>query len=623
MLRKLNIGPRLLALIGVQAMLLLAIGGLTLLVVRFSLDTTESLNQKVAQEARLIALSDSLRSDLVGSIHEVNAGAITWTEAKQNLGFARREFDAGWKEFLITLDETDLELANEVLAPHVEGVREVFDTLAPLMESQDRSLLSLFVTNDLDFLVGPFLNALVARTAQQQLEAEVAVATATARGQQFALLGTAGLGVGIVLAVLLGFAIYRSISRPLGAIAATVQQVSAGDFEARTQVSGSDELGALGIAFDTMLNDRLATLSRAQVENDRLNHSVISLLEAVSKLSQRDLRVKVPVTEDVTGPVADSLNLLTDETAKVLKVVQIISENVADASNEVRLQSERVIQVANQEQVEVAATASELSSASEQMVKIARLAQACAQAADKAIGSTQTAMQTVTGTVGGINSIRDTIREAEKRIKRLGERSQEISGVVSLINTIAERTHILALNASMHAASAGEAGRGFAVVADEVQRLAENARDATSQISTLVNNIQLETSDTVATMNEVISQVVSGSQLAEQAGERMEETRESTENLVSMVRQIASGSRLQAKTSMALKRRAEGIEKTTRDTSQQLAEQSAHTVALVEHASRLVAAVKVFQLPEVDPTDTLGGGSPGPEVQTRPIAVSA
>jgi len=605
MLRKLKIGPRLLTLIAVQAVVLLAIGGLTLLVVGFALDTTKSLNEKVAQEARLIALVDSVRSDLVSTVHSVNVGGITWDEGSDRLDFAKDEFETGWQNFTASLDDADREFAADVLAPHVTGVREAFEAVLPIFEAHDRKLLSLFVSNDLDYLVGPFLDSLVASTSLQQLESEQAVAIATERGRQFAIASTAGLGLGIVLAILLGFAIYRSISKPLREIAATVQRVSDGDLEARTEVSGADELGTLGTAFDAMLNDRVSTLSRAQQENEHLNYSVISLLEAVSKLSERDLRVKVPVTEDITGPVADSLNLLTDETAKVLKVVQIISEDVADASSQVRAQSERVIEVANQEQVEVSATATDLSQASEHMVKIARLAHACAKAADEAIGSTQNAMETVTSTVGGINGLRDTIRETEKRIKRLGERSQEISGVVNLINTIAERTHILALNASMHAASAGEAGRGFAVVADEVQRLAENARDATSQISTLVSNIQVETSDTVATMNEAITQVVSGSKLAEQAGQRMEETRDSTANLVAMVRKIADGSRAQAKTSMQLKQRAEGIERSNRDTSEQLAEQSAHTVALVQHAGRLLEAVKVFQLPEVDVRDQI------------------
>ena len=203
----------------------------------------------------------------------------------------------------------------------------------------------------------------------------------------------------------------------------------------------------------------------------------------------------------------------------------------------------------------------------------------------------------MTSTVNGINSTRDTIRETEKRIKRLGERSQEISGVVNLINTIAERTHILALNASMHAASAGEAGRGFAGVADEVQRLAENAREATSQIATLVNNIQIETADTVNAMNTAISQVVEGSRLAEQAGDQMTRTQETTAELVAAVQQIASRSQEQARISSNLLDSTQQIQDSTRQTSQQLQEQTVQTTNLVEYAKGLLNSVRVFRLP--------------------------
>ena len=231
------------------------------------------------------------------------------------------------------------------------------------------------------------------------------------------------------------------------------------------------------------------------------------------------------------------------------------------------------------------------------MQQIAQLAQTCNAAAETAIKTTQAALQTVTGTVNGINSTRDTIRETEKRIKRLGERSQEISGVVNLINTIAERTHILALNASMHAASAGEAGRGFAVVADEVQRLAENAREATSQIATLVSNIQTETADTVTAMNTAISQVVDGSRLAEQAGDQMKRTQETTSELVDAVQEIAARSQEQARISTQLVDRAHQIQEGTRKTSQQLQEQTIQTTNLVEYAKNLLNSVRVFRLP--------------------------
>ena len=407
------------------------------------------------------------------------------------------------------------------------------------------------------------------------------------------------IGVGIVTIVaiaLLSFGLTRSVGRLRNA----VQRVTEGDTEARAKMPGGDELATLGHAFDNLLDERVATLAAVQSENEQLNDSIIELLQAVAQLSQRDLTVKVPVAEDVTGPVADSLNLLTGETAKVLQGVTRISEEVATASKTVKGQSDTVMALAENEREQVVQTSVELAAAAEAMTEISDLAQAGNRAAEDAIDRTRAALETVTNTVSGINATRDTIRETEKRIKRLGERSQEITGAVNLINNIAERTHILALNASMHAASAGEAGRGFAVVADEVQRLAENARQATEQISNLVSNIQTETQDTVATMNTAISQVVDGSRLAEQAGERMQETQDSTAALAGSVQRIAETSLVQAKVSNALRGRAREIEESTKKTSQQLQEQGVQTGKLLDYAQSLVESVRVFTLPAAE-----------------------
>ena len=376
-----------------------------------------------------------------------------------------------------------------------------------------------------------------------------------------------------------------------------MQQVAEGDFSVRTDLTGTDELADLGRGFDRLLNERVSTLVEAEQANDNLNSSIILLLQAVSQLSQRDLTVKVPVNEDVTGPMADALNLLTTETAKVLGEVTQLSEEVANASGQVKSQADAVMAVASDERQEVERAATELAAAATDMNHIAVLANECNQTAAHAIETTGKALETVVSTVNGITSTRDTIRETEKRIKRLGERSQEISGVVNLINTIAERTHILALNASMHAASAGEAGRGFAVVADEVQRLAENAREATSQIATLVSSIQVETADTANAMNQAISQVVEGSRLAEQAGEQMRKTQQTTADLVSSVQQIAVRSQEQARVSNALLERARQIQSSTVQTGQRLVEQSQYTNNLVDFAGSLLTSVRVFKLP--------------------------
>ena len=388
-----------------------------------------------------------------------------------------------------------------------------------------------------------------------------------------------------------------TLTAPVQHLGQTIQQLAEGDDTARTGMQTRDELGELGRAFDKMMDERVAIQTRIQKENEQLNDSVLSLLQGVAGLANKDLTGKVPVSEDVTGAVADALNLMSSETAKVLQSVSDISADVTAASLKVKQQSDIVSEVAEKEQLEVEHTSKSLEVAAQSMDRIAELAKVCNVAADNAIRTTQTALETVTSTVGGINSTRDTIRETEKRIKRLGERSQEISGVVGLINTIAERTHILALNASMHAASAGEAGRGFAVVADEVQRLAENARQATAQIAALVQNIQAETADTVNTMNTAIAEVVEGAKLAEAAGAQMQLTQATTSELVGFVQQIAASSQAQAKSTGELLNRAQEIKKSAEQTRHQLEAQNEQTTSLVEYARRLLETVRVFRLP--------------------------
>ncbi len=349
------------------------------------------------------------------------------------------------------------------------------------------------------------------------------------------------------------------------------------------------------------MQEHVQAEQRSKQENAALSNAVVSLLHGVAKLSQKDLTVRMDITEDATAPIADSLNLLAEEISRVLREVSQVSNDISHFCNLVKTHSDIVIGLANRERDEVDRANAELTEAAEVMGKIAELARSCGTAADAAKETTVKAKETVVGTVDGINSIREIIRETEKRIKRLGERSQEITSVVSLINSIAERTHILALNASIHAASTGEAGRGFVVIADEVQRLAENAREATGQISSLVNNIQTETAETVTLMNNVISEVVAGTRLAEQAGVRMEETLRRTYELVNMVQQIAVQSNEQAKTTSLITDRAKAIKASTQKTNEELQEQSLYADKLVQYTADLVKAVGVFKLPDSTP----------------------
>ncbi|MDH4191708.1 MAG: methyl-accepting chemotaxis protein, partial [Betaproteobacteria bacterium] len=345
-----------------------------------------------------------------------------------------------------------------------------------------------------------------------------------------ALIALAGCVIFVVL--------LRKSMLPLNDLQAAATRAAAGDMAIRAEAGASGDFGELSGAINKLLEDRVATLRRVETENDHLNNSVVGLLQAVFKMSQKDLTAKAPVTDDLVGTVASSINQFAEETGRVLKQVSIVASKVRQASTTVHAHADKVSKSAAEERIAVDQMTQNLGNAVATLNRVAGLASDSNTGAEQASQSTVRALETVNGTLESMELIRTTISETEKRIKRLGERSQEISGIVNLINNIAERTQVLALNASMQAASAGDAGRGFAVVAEEVQRLAESARQATAQISTLVGNIQAETREAINTVNRTISQVVAGSEQAQKAGEQMRATQEITFNLVQSVKRI-------------------------------------------------------------------------------------
>ena len=394
------------------------------------------------------------------------------------------------------------------------------------------------------------------------------------------------------------FLIYRSIVLPLWHMQRIIAQQNSGNDKARVKIQANDELGDLGRAFNRLLDERIKVLAEQSHENETLNTSIIGLIRALGTIAKKDLSIKVPVSADVTGTISDAVNLLTSETARTLHQVKGFSEKINLISDLLQDQSAVVLQVAEEERAQVNETVTALDQSAKTMTSIAKEARTANSIASSAIDYTQKAQESVIQTVEGIQTIRGTISETEKRIKRLGDRSQEITSIVNLINTIAERTHILALNASMHAASAGEAGKGFAVVAEEVQRLAENARNATSEISAMVNNIRVETSDTVNIMNKLITQVADGTRLAEDSGQRMHETEAATRQLVNHVKSIAVNSMNQANIANRVRDRALLITESTEKTHAKLEEQRIQTDELKNYAFSLMDRVNIFVLPE-------------------------
>ncbi len=412
------------------------------------------------------------------------------------------------------------------------------------------------------------------------------------------LLAFGGEALLLLIGVTIAYFIVRNITGTVRGLQGSVEKVRQGDFDALQAIEAKDEVGDLGRTVNDLLQERIAAQKKAEAENEGLNNSVVSILQAVYQLSQRDLTAKAPVTEDIIGTVSDSINALTDETTRVLHDVTKIANQVESASGKVKVQADLVSKTSDDERARVGEMIKSLGESSASATQMASLADQSNTSAAQATHATNTALDTVNGTVKGMESIRETIAETEKRIKRLGERSQEITGIVNLINTISERTHVLALNASMQAAVAGEAGRGFAVVAEEVQRLAESSRNATQQIGTLVSNIQLETNETINTVNRTITQVVQGSEQAQKAGEQMRVTQGITAQLVAQVQRIAEGSNAQKQVSEQLLLSVQQIGQTNDRTAAQIGAQNLETDSLLASARRLVESVNVFKLPQ-------------------------
>ena len=413
--------------------------------------------------------------------------------------------------------------------------------------------------------------------------------------KQQSLIAVVAGGVGILL---FGLLLMRSFTKPTTSLTNVIQLLSDGEYEARAEIVGSDEIAKFSVAFNKLLDDRALTLTKIDEEHQELNQSVFSLLQAVADLSERDLTIRASVSENATGPVADALNLLAEETADTLKEVKRVANNVNQASNKVNTHLMSINKLAMKEQARAIDTADQMNVMIERLDSISNTAANTNTMAGTATSSTQKAHESVTDTLTGMSDIRTTVQETGKRIKQLGERSQEISHVIEIIETIAERTTLLALNASMQAASAGEEGKGFSVIAEEIQRLAESSRESTGQISKLVSNIQQETNTTIETMDKTIEQVIDGSVKAADAADQMKHVLSTTNELVTAVDQIATASKDQVTISKDLKHKAESILKSTQVTGQELLSLTGLSRNMSEYAQQLVTSVDVFKLGE-------------------------
>lgn len=280
--------------------------------------------------------------------------------------------------------------------------------------------------------------------------------------------------------------------------------------------------------------------------NDANQAAILRLMNELQAVAEGDLTQQATVTEDITGAIADSVNYTVEELRTLVSAVQHTVARVTDTTQQVEQTSTELLAASTEQLREIHETGEAVLQMAGRINEVSGQAQQTAQVAHQSLRAAETGMRAVQDAIGGMNAIRDQIQETSKRIKRLGESSQEIGEITELISDITEQTNVLALNAAIQAASAGEAGRGFSVVAEEVQRLAERSADATRQIAAIVRTIQTDTQDAVAAMERSTQGVVEGARLSDGAGAALTDIDRVTRELSTLIASIAEQSSSEA-----------------------------------------------------------------------------
>ncbi len=364
--------------------------------------------------------------------------------------------------------------------------------------------------------------------------------------------------------------------------------------------------GGIGVAFLgiglTLYRQTVARLQEEKNENDRNQKAIQRLLGEISELADGNLAAEATVSEEFTGAIADSINFTVEQLRGIVSSINETTEKITGAAKSTQQKTMSLADSSNIQAREISQASVVIDEMAGTMRRMSEDAAKSSTVAKSSVEIAKSGARVVKNTIEGMDSIREQIQDTAKRIKRLGESSQEIGDIVSLITDIADQTNILALNASIQASMAGDAGRGFAVVADEVQRLAEKSSSATRQIEALVRTIQTDTSEAVISMEQTTSEVVAGASLTNDAGVALEEIERVSQNISELVTEISVAAIAHAEDAGDISRSMTDIKDMTSST----ADETLHAARSMGHLSGMTIDLKEsvagFKMPDVRKT---------------------
>jgi twitching motility protein PilJ len=401
----------------------------------------------------------------------------------------------------------------------------------------------------------------------------------------------------------------RLIDQSTANLQSQFEAVIRGDMSPRATVYSEDEFGRLAASFNQMIQSIVSNTTEAQRKaaeqeqaKEDLQRQVIRLLDDVEGAARGDLTVQAEVTADVLGAVADSFNLTIQNLREIVNQVKIAARQVNESSRENEAFARSLSSDALRQAEELSVTLNSVQMMTESIQRVAESAREADQVAKLASETAIKGGDAVERTVAGILDIRETVAETTRKVKRLGESSQEISKIVGLISQIASRTNLLALNASIEAARAGDAGRGFAIVADEVRQLADRAAKASKEIEQIVLQIQSETSNVQQAMEVGTQQVIDGTKRAEQARQSLTDIIQVSHRIETLVLSITEDTVKQTETSRTVSQVMQSVELTAQETSQESQRVSASLQNLVGVARSLQDSVERFRVDSGDKT---------------------